>query len=365
MRESTNERSTSSGPLDALVASQPIGSNHSSPPRPAATAVGRRRSGWIRRFFWLDERIAKVKNAGLAANESGWPEFEAARAAREALTRLSELRPSNLAVLTLRRNEALGLIHATMRRRGIAYSTEHLTQQDWTNAASIAEISELVSRLTNAQRTSLEAALAEGGQSYLLQLNAAGRRRAARILGRTAQHLGGLYSSDREQLERLRVLRWLRIGPFLFALVVLLGLGARWLDHHQHRENLAFHRRVTATSALDASYLDTSRLVDGDRTNLGFHTTSEDAHPSVTIDLGSSKRFSKVVIYNRADCCKERGIPMILEVSRDGVDFERLAERQVAFDVWTVKGLQAVGRYVRIRPDGSGLFHLAEVEIFE
>jgi len=363
MRERTSERRANSALIDA-VEPQPLTKGISTPP-PAPANVRRPRSGFLRRVFWLDERIGNVESAGRAAVESGWLEFEAAREAREALWRLSELSPSNIAVLTLRRSEVLGLIHATMRRHGVDYASEDLTAQDWANAASIDEIRNLRSRLTDRQSASLEAALAEGGQSYLIHLDAAGRRRAARTLGRTAQHLIGSFASDREKIERLRFQRWLRIGPALLTLVALLGLGARWLGNHRQQDNLAFHRPVIASSTLDVAYRSSDRLVDGNVSNVGFHTTPEDPNPWAMVDLGSSKRFSRVVMYNRADCCQERQVPMVLEVSADGVRFERLAERQVKFDKWTVQGLRATGRYVRFRLEGTGMFHLAEVAIYE
>src|SRR6188768_379542 len=100
MQERTSEESASAGPVNA-VASQPISTANPSVPQPTAGKVGRRFS-WLRRFFLLDERIANVKRAGLSSDKSGWREFETAREAREALSRLSELRLSNGAVLTLR-----------------------------------------------------------------------------------------------------------------------------------------------------------------------------------------------------------------------------------------------------------------------
>ena len=198
----------------------------------------------------------------------------------------------------------------------------------------------------------------------MLQLDAAGRRRAARTLGRTAQQLIGTFTIDWEKIERLRFLRWLRIGPVLLVLLVLLVLALRWFNNYQQRSNLAFHRAVTVSSRVDVTYRNPGHLVDGNVTNTAFHTTNDDPNPWAMIDLGSVKSFSKVVVYNRVDCCKERQVPMVVEVSTDGVAFERLAERQVTFDVWTAKNLHATGRYVRVRLEGTGYFHLAEVEIF-
>jgi hypothetical protein len=365
MQERTNEGHVSSEPVNS-VTSQLETTGPVEPASPDPVVNGRRRgSGIIRRWLWLDERIGSIAHAGLPPEKSGWLELEAAREARDGLSRLGDLSPTHVAVLTLRRLETLQLMRAILKRQGIDPSSAALTAQDWKNAASVAEFRDLRGRLTEGERISLEAILAEGGESYLTHLDAASRRRAARTLGRTAQHLIGSFVRDREAIERLRFQRWLRIGLAALMLVTLLGLGARWLSNYRQKGNLAFHRSVTASSTLDIQYSDTARLVDGDITNVGFHTTGEDPNPSATIDLGTPKRFSKVVVYNRADCCQERSVPAILEVSADGVHFRKLAEREVKFDKWTIRNLDATGRYVRLRRNGGGYFHFSEVEIYE
>ena len=310
------------------------------------------------------KRTGHVSNAGLAAERSGWSEFEAAHQAREALSRLSDLSPSSVVVLTLRRLEVLELVHACMKRHAVDYSGAHLTAQDWTRAEAIDEIRSLRSRLSDEHRASLDASLAERGQSFLSQLDAKNRRRAAQVLGRTADELRTPFYREQLQVERRRFWRWVGIGAALLAVFVLCVLGARWVEAYRQRDNLAFHRPVQASSTEEVAYLNTDRLVDGVVDNVGFHTTAADPSPSATIDLGASKRFGTVVIHNRADCCQERQVPMVLEVSEDGVKFERLAERAVKFDAWTVDNLQARGRYVRLRLEGSGMFHLAEVAIY-
>ena len=64
--------------------------------------------------------------------------------------------------------------------------------------------------------------------------------------------------------------------------------------------------------------------MDGDLTNLGFHTI-EAPNQNVTIDLGKVRRIFRVVVYNRADCCQQRAVPLKIEVSQDNKKFRQVA----------------------------------------
>jgi hypothetical protein len=84
----------------------------------------------------------------------------------------------------------------------------------------------------------------------------------------------------------------------------------------------------------------------------------------VTIDLQSVQRISRVVVYNRKDCCRERSLPLRLEVSVDGNTFQQLADRERDFAQWTVDLPGTDVRYLRLTHLREGFFHLAEVEVY-
>ena len=332
---------------------------------PIASSNAPPRLGFVRRLFRPKLKIGSIAYGGSSPAAPGWFELEAAREAHEALLRLCDLGPNNVAIWSLRRVETLLLIYAVMKRQGVGYSGEGLTARDWANAERIEAIRSLLARLKEKQRVSLQASLAEGGSSYLLQLDRTSRRRAARTLALSAQHLRASFRDDRETIERFRFRRRLGIGLALLLFGGLCWLAVSWVELHRERNNLAFRRPVSVSSAMEAAFEHGPWLVDGDINNVGFHTTSDDPDPWAMIDFGTRKRFSQVVVYNRRDCCKERQVPMVLEVSDDGVKFEVIAERQVTFDKWTVKGLHASGRYLRMHLRGHGPFHLAEVAVYE
>jgi hypothetical protein len=89
-----------------------------------------------------------------------------------------------------------------------------------------------------------------------------------------------------------------------------------------------------------------------------------EANPFVVIDLGKSKTFDKVVVYNRDDCCQERAVPLFIEVSEDGKKYHTIAERRENFDKWTARRLHTKGRFVKLRLAKTEYFHLSEVEIY-
>src|SRR5205085_1450807 len=57
--------------------------------------------------------------------------------------------------------------------------------------------------------------------------------------------------------------------------------------------NLAYHRPVVVSESDVGLHIDPKYVVDGDRTNLGFHTT---AHPNtnITIDLGAAMAIRRI-----------------------------------------------------------------------
>jgi hypothetical protein len=143
--------------------------------------------------------------------------------------------------------------------------------------------------------------------------------------------------------------------------VVFAGIGA--YKKATAKPNIALHRPVTISSQYPNEGLDHSLLVDGDNTNLGFHTLANGPQHCV-IDLGTKRAFNTVVVTNRADCCHERAVPLQLQVSDDGQNYRTIAERRDVFDVWTADGLKVQARYVKLQLTTANFFHLSEVEIY-
>jgi hypothetical protein len=57
------------------------------------------------------------------------------------------------------------------------------------------------------------------------------------------------------------------------------------------------------------------KAIDGDYTNYSFwHSNSTSINEYIRVDLKSGKNLDKIIIYNRVDCCQQRGQNMLLEL---------------------------------------------------
>jgi hypothetical protein len=129
--------------------------------------------------------------------------------------------------------------------------------------------------------------------------------------------------------------------------------------------NLALHRPVTSVAS---SYGTTaSAAVDGDRsTSYGFHSVEDDA-PWLSIDLGQRILIDKVKVFGRSDCCFDQSIPLVLEISDDGVTYKEVATRTENFsdyNPWIVPCQKAGARYIRLRVQRRSYLVVNEVEVY-
>ena len=88
------------------------------------------------------------------------------------------------------------------------------------------------------------------------------------------------------------------------------------------------------------------------------------------INLKQNTRIDEVVVTGRRDCCSGyQDLPVVLELSPDGSNFERKAQRDLPLsdrDPWRVELHGAVGKFVRIRVVSKepAELMLNEVEVF-
>jgi hypothetical protein len=100
----------------------------------------------------------------------------------------------------------------------------------------------------------------------------------------------------------------------------------------------------------------------GARSAMFFHTTEEDK-PWVEIDLGAPQKFSRVEVVNREDCCPERAVPLVIEVSDDQKNWRDVARRTEVFREWETTFNQVSARYVRARVDRRSVLHLVRLTV--
>jgi hypothetical protein len=94
-----------------------------------------------------------------------------------------------------------------------------------------------------------------------------------------------------------------------------------------------------------------------------FHT-NEEASPSVSIDLGSSRKFSQLRIENRRDCCQMRALPLLVEASDDNVSWRPLLRREAPFQLLPASFPTTKARFVRLSVGRKSILHLADLRIY-
>src|SRR4029078_11522553 len=94
-----------------------------------------------------------------------------------------------------------------------------------------------------------------------------------------------------------------------------------------------------------------------------FVHTEEEAEPRIEMDLGSAHTVSGVFVKNRDDCCRDRAVPLVVELSTDRKTWRLIARRVDAFSTWTESFSSVRARYVRLRVERKSVLHLEKVEV--
>ena len=95
---------------------------------------------------------------------------------------------------------------------------------------------------------------------------------------------------------------------------------------------------------------------------LMFHTQLE-KDPWVEIDLGAVKPVHLIETRNRTDCCQERAVPLVAEISVDRKSWKEVGRRTTPFVTWTMTFPRAPARYVRLRAPHTTMLHLKDVVV--
>ncbi len=164
-----------------------------------------------------------------------------------------------------------------------------------------------------------------------------------------------LWNADapRRRVETLLIQRWLRVAGVVVVLV-LAGTGLRVVTRGK---NLIAGKPFTVSSSWTGC--PTDPMCDG---LLLFHTNSE-FEPSVTYDLMAPTRVHQVEVTNRPDCCGDRAIPLVVEVSLDRKQWTEVARKTDEFSTWSASFPSRTARYVRLKVGRVSVLHLKNVEV--
>jgi F5/8 type C domain len=101
----------------------------------------------------------------------------------------------------------------------------------------------------------------------------------------------------------------------------------------------------------------------GQKTRILF-STREELGPWFTVDLGAPQAVSRVEVTNRSDLALDYAVPLVVELSDDGVHFKEVSRRLEPFAVWDARFPAQRAQAVRLRVDRFSALQLEAVRVF-
>jgi len=169
-------------------------------------------------------------------------------------------------------------------------------------------------------------------------------------------------AAPQRALERAWVRRFQLLMVALVALIAL-GFAAKSLkDRHDLGSDLAASASWQASSQYNECSCQSPEQSCDACPNFFFHTLEEN-HPSVVFDLHRVQALSAVVVENRRDCCSERALPLVVQVSSDQKHWKTVATRKDEFETWRTSFPTEQARWVKLYVARRDFLHLARVRL--
>jgi hypothetical protein len=92
--------------------------------------------------------------------------------------------------------------------------------------------------------------------------------------------------------------------------------------------------------------------------------TDEQNNPWLEVDLGKPTAIRSIQVVNRQDCCDDRAIPMVFEVSTDQRAWTPVARREEGFIEWNLSFPKQTVRWVRLRVNAKQYLHIEEFHVY-
>jgi hypothetical protein len=177
---------------------------------------------------------------------------------------------------------------------------------------------------------------------------------SAAVLRTAEQQLAARVKRMFGERDPRRISNWVGLG---LGAIVVLGLITMVVLALLPRP--AYESFVWRSSSGVAGFGREGKLSDHGVSDLVFHTDQE-LNPWVMIDMLQQREISQVILKNRADCCPDRGLPMVVEVIGDS-GFAEVGRTAALFDTWKLDFSPRRARYVRIRAESVTVIQLRAV----
>ncbi len=166
--------------------------------------------------------------------------------------------------------------------------------------------------------------------------------------------------------QRAQERAWIaRLQLLVVAALVLVGLGfvAKSLKaRYDLTRDLAPSASWKASSLYNECWCESPAQSCEACPNFFFHTEEENK-PSIVFDLHSVQSLSGIVVENRRDCCFERALPLIVQVSSDEQHWKTVATRKDEFSTWRESFPTEQARWVKLSVGHRSFLHLASVRL--
>jgi hypothetical protein len=208
----------------------------------------------------------------------------------------------------------------------------------------------------------LAASLAIEGFVEFAELSREEQARQARDLAAFARALVTKVEAPRIRADKIYFRRLFRTGGVLFLIFLVLGGGLSARAWHESARDFARDRPYRTSSQYPGAGCKSPEQDCPESPFFFFHTLEED-RPWVEIDLGGKRHFGSIRIANREDCCGERAVPLVVEVSNDRKTWHEVARRDEPFNTWNKDFPPVSARYVRAMLTKKGMLHLRKVSV--
>ena len=156
-----------------------------------------------------------------------------------------------------------------------------------------------------------------------------------------------------------------RFSLLVAAVAVLIALGfvaKAFKDQHDMTLDLAPSASWKASSQIQDCSCQSPEQSCSECPNFFFHTVEEN-QPWIIFDLHRVQSLSAVVVDNRLDCCSERALPLVVQVSKDQKHWKTVATRKGAFTTWRADFSTEQARWVKLYVAKRDYLHLAGVHL--
>jgi len=323
----------------------------------------------LSRYFLMGQQIAEADHHASAMGSIGVSQLRAARELLASAESAGNSSGGELGVIAALREALMALAVSIVLRRKEPISGDDAFET-WKGASQDPEMQGAISTLSSNAREDLEELIRFGSSKSLVE-------RSRKELSVFGESLAAVVRQlvERSELEvfapkRLRYVRALRWIAAAFGFLLMVSLGIREVRQVFRSKptnagvlNVALNKSVKVSSNWRSDLYPSSRLTDGDLTQIGFHTERQ-LNPWVVVDLEADYAIHKIVVTNRLDGTTSFAVPLRIELSSDGDAYTEYARNENDFKVWTATGTPTEARYVRLTALKETILHLNEVEVY-